>query len=83
MADRDHEIIEHIDQLVAEEHALERRREGGERLTDEEHQRRDALEVQLDQLWDLLRQRRARRNAGLDPELASERDPNTVEGYRQ
>lgn len=83
MADRDQEIIEHIDELVAEEHALERRRQEGERLTDEEHQRRRALEVQLDQLWDLLRQRRARRNAGLDPDLASERDPNTVEGYRQ
>jgi hypothetical protein len=41
------------------------------------------LEVQLDQLWDLLRQRRARRHAGLDPDDAETRDPSTVEGYRQ
>jgi len=59
----DREIIEQIDQLVEEEHALETRH--------------------ADQLWDLLRQRRARRNAGLDPDDASERDPKTVEGYRQ
>jgi hypothetical protein len=41
------------------------------------------LEVHLDQLWDLLRQRRARRAAGLDPDGAETRDPGTVEGYRQ
>jgi Protein of unknown function (DUF2630) len=79
----DHEIIEHIDRLVEEEHALERRDHEGERLSDDEQRRMRALEEHLDQLWDLLRQRRARRDAGLDPDLASERGPDTVEGYRQ
>jgi hypothetical protein len=82
MAD-DHEIIEHIDQLVEEEHALEGAHGEGRSLTADEKARLRALEVQLDQLWDLLRQRRARRAAGLDPDEAIERDPSTVEGYRQ
>ena len=82
MAD-DREIIEHIDQLVAEEHTLERAHGEGRSLTADEKTRLRALEVQLDQLWDLLRQRRARRAAGLDPDEAIERDPSTVEGYRQ
>ena len=80
----DREIIKQIDQLVDEEHALETRHAGdASPLSDEEKQRLRALEVHLDQLWDLLRQRRARRNAGLDPDEATERDPSTVEGYRQ
>jgi hypothetical protein len=83
MADRDRQIIEHIDRLVEEEHALEGRYHEGKPLSDEERTRLRALEVQLDQLWDLLRQRRARRAAGQDPDLAAERDPGIVEGYRQ
>jgi Protein of unknown function (DUF2630) len=83
MADGDHEIIEHIDRLVDEEHALERAHGEGKSLSVDEKARLRALEVQLDQLWDLLRQRRARRDAGLDPDEAAERDPSTVEGYRQ
>lgn len=80
----DQEIIEQIDQLVEEEHALERRHAGDhDPLSSDEKQRLRALEVHLDQLWDLLRQRRARRDAGLDPEGAAERDPKIVEGYRQ
>jgi hypothetical protein len=79
----DREIIEQIDQLVDEEHALERAHGEGKSLTADEKARLRALEVQLDQLWDLLRQRRARRAAGLDPDDAEERDPSTVEGYRQ
>jgi hypothetical protein len=82
MAD-DHEIIEHIDRLVDEEHALERANGEGKSLNPDEKVRLRSLEVQLDQLWDLLRQRRARRAAGLDPDEAVERDPSTVEGYRQ
>lgn len=82
MAD-DREIIEHIDKLVDEEHTLERAHGDGKSLTKDEQARLGALEVQLDQLWDLLRQRRARRAAGLNPDEASERDPSTVEGYRQ
>ena len=83
MANDDRDIIEQIDRLVAEEHALESRHHEGEGLSDDEHRRLRALEVHLDQLWDLLRQRRARRDAGLDPDDASERGPDTVEGYRQ
>lgn len=80
----DHDIIEQIDQLVEEEHELERRHLGdAEGLSDAEKQRLRALEVHLDQLWDLLRQRRARRDAGLNPDEAAERDPSIVEGYRQ
>jgi Protein of unknown function (DUF2630) len=80
----DQDIIGQIDQLVDEEHALEQRHDGEVGgLTDAEKARLRALEVQLDQLWDLLRQRRARRNAGMDPDDAAERDPSTVEGYRQ
>jgi Protein of unknown function (DUF2630) len=83
MADPDHEIIDRIDRLVDEEHGLDRRHGAGEVLGDAERQRHHELEVQLDQMWDLLRQRRARRAAGLDPELAAERDENVVERYRQ
>jgi hypothetical protein len=79
----DREIIQHIDRLVDEEHALERAHGEGRSLSADERARLQALEVQLDQLWDLLRQRRARRAAGLDPDGAEERDPSTVERYRQ
>ena len=80
----DRDIIREIDELVEEEHALERRStEDASPLSGEEQERLRALEVHLDQLWDLLRQRRARRNAGLDPDDAEERDPSVVERYRQ
>ena len=82
MAD-DRDIIRHIDELVAEEHALERAHGDGKAVSDEERARLRELEVQLDQAWDLLRQRRARRSAGLDLDDAETRDPSTVEGYRQ
>jgi Protein of unknown function (DUF2630) len=82
MAD-DTDIIHHIDALVDEEHALERAHGDGNSLSKDEKARFRELEVQLDQLWDLLRQRRARRAAGLDPDDAETRDPGTVEGYRQ
>lgn len=82
MAD-DADIIRRIDELVDEEHALERAHGDGKSLTKEERTRLRDLEIQLDQLWDLLRQRRARRHAGLDPDDAETRDPSTVEGYRQ
>jgi len=82
MAD-DREIIQHIDRLVNEEHELEGGHGDGKSLNADERARLRDLEVHLDQLWDLLRQRRARRSAGLDPDAAEERDPSTVEGYRQ
>jgi hypothetical protein len=50
-------------------------------VTDEDRARLAALEVSLDRVWDLLRQRQARRDAGIDPAQAEERSANTVEGY--
>jgi uncharacterized protein DUF2630 len=75
-------ILSHIDELVAEEHQL-RDRHSGEGLTDAERERMRQLEVELDQAWDLLRQRRARSEYGEDPEAAQPRDPNEVETYLQ
>jgi hypothetical protein len=78
----DEEIIEHIHRLVAEEHKLEgAHHDAG--LSEEETKRLRSLGVQLDQCWDLLRQRRARRAAGQDPDTAEVRPADTVEGYRQ
>jgi len=82
MADDDRDIIEHIDRLVDEEHLLDGHHAAGT-LGDEQRIRRRDLEVQLDQLWDLLRQRRARRSVGEDPDRATVRDADTVERYRQ
>ncbi|WP_219415877.1 DUF2630 family protein [Pseudonocardia nigra] len=78
----DDELHRRIDELVAEEHRLERSHVG-QALSDEEKQRLDRLGVQLDRYWDLLRQRDARRRAGLDPDSAQERPADVVEGYRQ
>ena len=77
----DKELLANIQRLVEEEHAL--LEEAGDAATAETHERLKTLEVQLDQCWDLLRQRRGRRHAGADPEGARVRDPNTVERYVQ
>jgi len=78
----DTQIREHIEELVAEEHRLLEHGEGGH-LTDEDRARLDEITVRLDQYWDLLRQRRARRDAGQDPGVAQMRSGATVEHYRQ
>jgi hypothetical protein len=75
-------IHEHIEQLVAEEHELWQRESAGD-LDEGTRQRLHDLQVQLDQTWDLLRQRKALRSANLDPDVARERDESTVENYRQ
>jgi hypothetical protein len=77
----DDDITTRITSLVNEEHHLRGR--GGGELTDDERGRLDALEVQLDQCWDLLRQRRARRATGGDPDDAAVRSGDVVEHYRQ
>jgi hypothetical protein len=78
----DQEIVTRINKLVDEEHHLEQTHVGkGLSPTDSERLR--SIEVQLDQCWDLLRQRRARREYGQDPDEAIVRDPNTVERYQQ
>jgi Protein of unknown function (DUF2630) len=71
-----------IEQLVAEEHELWERESGGN-ATDADRRRLDELKVSLDQCWDLLRQRRALRDAGKDPEGAHARRPEVVENYEQ
>jgi len=78
----DVEIVHRIDELAAEEHRLERSHVG-EGLAEEELARLRAIETALDQCWDLLRQRRARRAAGLNPDAAEARPVPTVEGYQQ
>jgi hypothetical protein len=78
----DTEIIKRIDALVDEEHKLENGK-AGVGLTEDEHQRLAKVEVALDQCWDLLRQRRARRQVGLDPDAAEVRGEGTVEHYQQ
>ncbi|MGP3965841.1 DUF2630 family protein [Nonomuraea sp. 3N208] len=80
---RDDEILTKISSLVDEEHELRNRLAADEVTTDEEHARIKQLEAALDQCWDLLRQRRARRSAGEDPEGAAVRPPGEVENYRQ
>ena len=80
----DNQILQQIEKLVNEEHELTQLSENeGEALNEEQRARMQALEVSLDQCWDLLRQRRARRAAGLDPNSAQPRDPEIVEHYQQ
>jgi uncharacterized protein YjaG (DUF416 family) len=79
---QDSDIVRHIGELAAEEQRLEEAHVG-EGLSDEELARKRELEVTLDQLWDVLRQRRAKRHAGQDPDTAAARPPDTVEGYLQ
>jgi hypothetical protein len=76
---QDERVHDRIEKLVAEEHELYER--GG--LSADEHNRLEAIKVSLDQCWDLLRQRRALREAGQDPEAARVRDPEVVERYEQ
>ncbi|MHB8665568.1 MAG: DUF2630 family protein [Acidimicrobiales bacterium] len=78
----DLDIVRRIDDLTDEEHKLERAHTG-EPLSASELERLRSIEVALDQCWDLLRQRRARRHAGVDPDQASVRPEETVEGYQQ
>jgi hypothetical protein len=81
MADQnlDKPVREHIEQLVKEEHRLH----GQKSLAEPDHKRLEAIKVELDQYWDLLRQRRALREFGNDPEQASVRPADVVEKYEQ
>ena len=78
----DAEIVRRIGELADEEHKLERSHEGQEPSAQELEKLRN-IEVTLDQCWDLLRQRRARRAAGRDPDEVSVRPESVVESYRQ
>ena len=76
----DQSAIDRINQLAQEEHELFQKESSGQ-VTDAERDQLRRIQVELDQCWDLLRQRRARRAAGLDPDDAMVRDEGTVEGY--
>jgi hypothetical protein len=78
----DADVIANINALVEEEHALARDLEGRSSTADDKARLRQ-LEVALDQCWDLLRQRRARREFGEDPSTAEVRPGDVVEQYRQ
>jgi hypothetical protein len=82
----DESILTRIEALVAEEHDLHTRERADATSVDSlsgERERLQAVSVELDRCWDLLRQRRALRDAGADPDLAEARDADTVEHYRQ
>jgi hypothetical protein len=79
----DKEILGRIDDLIQTEHALRARLAAGELTTDEEQAALKSAEDALDQCWDLLRQRRARREFGGDESLATPRPSSEVEEYLQ
>ena len=82
----DESIATRIDQLVTEEHELRRREQRDSPDADAleaDKERLRAVEVELDRCWDLLRQRRAREEFGLDPDDASARGADTIEHYEQ
>lgn len=78
----DEQILSQIDALVQEEDAL-RTRHGESPLSAEERARVERIEIALDQCWDLLRQRRARREFDQDPDRTAVRTVETVEHYQQ
>jgi Protein of unknown function (DUF2630) len=82
----DESLLDRIEALVAEEHRLQHREADDAVDVDalaDDRRRLDSVSVELDRCWDLLRQRRARRSAGEDPDAAQVRDADTVENYRQ
>ena len=79
----DKEILGQIDELIATEHTLRAKLAAGQLTTEQEHAALRSAEEALDQCWDLLRQRRAKRDIGADPGLAKPRPASEVEGYLQ
>ena len=79
----DRTILGRISELVNEEHRLRGRAQAAEGMTDDERHQLRELEESLDQCWDLLRRRRAARQAGTDPETVGVRDQTEVERYLQ
>jgi hypothetical protein len=78
----DSQVLGRIDELVAEEQKLHER-DGHGRMEPGDRERLDEIKVALDRCWDLLRQRRAHREFGLDPDDARARSADTVEHYQQ
>jgi hypothetical protein len=79
----DKEIMAHIGELIETEHKLRQQLAAGELSAPAEREQLRSAEVALDQCWDLLRQRRARREFGENPEGATARPVSEVEGYQQ
>ena len=82
----DDSLLDRIEALVQEEHALLAREQADakrDQALEDDRQRLERVSVELDRCWDLLRQRRARRDAGQDPNEARPRDADTVERYWQ
>lgn len=79
---KDQGVLNEISKLVDEEHRLLEERSAG-KIGDEGHRRLAEVEVELDQCWDYLRQRRAARSAGRPADSVSVRDADTVEHYQQ
>jgi Protein of unknown function (DUF2630) len=79
----DKEILHTIDDLIQSERDLRARLAAGQLTSDEEHEQLRTTEQQLDQCWDLLRQRRARREFGEDPGGTAARPATEVEEYLQ
>lgn len=81
MADeaKDQSVLNHINRLVEEEEHLYRQTE----LAEDDRGRLEQLKIELDQCWDLLRQRRALREFGQDPDKANIHPPKIVENYEQ
>lgn len=77
------EILGRVRSLVGREHELRDRLASGEITAEEEHEALRRAEEELDQCWDLLRQRRAHREFGQNPDQTGARPPGTVEGYLQ
>jgi hypothetical protein len=78
----DAEIHARIEELVAEEHGLWNAQAAGD-VSDADRRRLDEVKTSLDRCWDLLRQRRALEEFGMDPDAARPRSEQTVEGYEQ
>jgi Protein of unknown function (DUF2630) len=79
----DKQILGHIDELIQTEHDLRAKLAAGELTSDEEQVQLRSAQEALDQCWDLLRQRRARREFGEDPAQAEARPVREVEDYWQ
>ena len=79
----DTEILAHIDDLIQTEHTLREQLASGQLTSTREREELRAAEEALDQCWDLLRQRRARREFGEDPGAADVRPVSEVENYQQ
>ncbi len=79
----DASVQAHIEQLVAQEHQLLDAGGPSAGLSTEQHERLERVRVELDRYWDLLRQRRAREEFGLDPDFVDLRGEGPVEHFEQ